>query len=249
MKLLVLVGPKGSGKDASAKLLEQAKVIPGNISFALPLKRICAEAFDVGAQLFHDVTLKERPFKTPITVNIKHLRAIRDGLVAYVSPHDHFYNINALPASSFLGRQFTTPREILQIIGTDLIRNHTRDDFHCLAAFSTHNLKLIGVSQQKTYAVTDCRFLSEYDYLKANHDCQFFYVERPEAEALLTQASHQSELEVLQVRERLLAEGGTLLLNTGSLQDLAKLLADITPTIKAVEAQIKPSKFKYSKKG
>lgn len=230
MKLLVFVGPKQSGKDASSAILKEAKIVRGNVSFALPLKRICAKAFNLGDNLFHDNTLKERPFAEPITVTIKHLRSIKDQLVDYVSPHDHFYNINGIPASLFLGTQFKTPREILQIIGTELIRNTVHQDYHCLAAFSEHNQKLSQISPNALYAVTDCRFVSEYEYLKKNHECLFFYVERPEAEQVLATATHASELEVLEVRKHLLAEGGTLIQNIGTLDELKEKLMKIPST-------------------
>lgn len=249
MKLLVFVGPKGSGKDASAKILKDAKSIQGNVSFAGPLKRICSEVFGLHLNMFNDPVLKEKPLATPITVTVKHLKKLRDQLPAFVSPYDRHYNLNGIPVSLFENQVFKTPREVLQIIGTDLIRDHVLQDYHVLAAFGDHNMKVSGFSKTGLYAVTDCRFLSEYLYLKANHDCQFFYVERPEAEARLANATHQSELESIKVRDLLLAEGGTLIKNDGTLEELTAKVTGLVSLENNATGQIftPKSKLKFKK--
>lgn len=249
MKLLVFVGPKGSGKDASAKILKDSKVVGGNVSFAGPLKRICGEVFGLHHNMFNDPVLKEKPLATPVKVTIKHLKKLRDLLPDFVSPYDHHYNLNGIPASLFENRIFKTPREILQIIGTDLIRDHILRDYHVLAAFGDHNMKLLGYSKDKLYAVTDCRFVSEYEYLRENHECQFFYVERPEAEERLAAATHQSEREVIKVRNLIERDGGTLIQNTGTLEDLEAKLKALVSVEESTPGQIHTpkSKLKFKK--
>lgn len=243
MRLLVFVGPKQSGKDASARILKENKTVTGNISFALPLKRICSNAFNVSMALFNDDVLKDRPFAVPIEVTIRQLRKVKDALADYVDPNVNYYNLAKVPSNGFVDLCFRTPREILQVIGTEFIRNNIFIDYHVHAAFSTHNIKLGQFSVNSPYAITDCRFLSEYEYLSKNHDCQFFYVERPEAEVVLDGATHQSELEVRKVRDVLLANGGTLIKNDGSLKDLAEKLKNIKVAPATHQVAIKQGKF------
>lgn len=225
MKLAVFAGPKQSGKDTSAKILKDSKRAVGNVPFAGPLKRICAEVFQIAPVMFNDPDFKERPFKEPVVVNIKHLRKLKELMLEYVDPYEpgKFHNLNRIPASQFEGLTFKTPREILQIIGTELIRECVHQDWHCWAAFSEKNKKISGFSNS-THCVTDCRFPNEYLYLKKHHDCTFAYVERPEAEKVLAEATHDSERLLLQVKEMILADGGVLIKNHSSVEDLKKIV-------------------------
>jgi hypothetical protein len=243
MKIVAFVGPKGSGKDTCADILKKSKKLRVSVPFALPLKRICCQVFGLHYNLVNDPVLKEKELRDPIKVNIKHLRAIKNLMQTYVDPYgeDTFYNLNKA-TDRLVGTTLTTPRQILQIIGTEFIRNEIHPDWHCMAAFSEKNLTEVVKSGNRniTVAVTDCRFPNEFNYIlkKFGHDAAFFYVERPEAEERLAKATHASETSVIQVKELIEAVDGEVINNAGTLDELEEVLK----SIKVPESTGKPTK-------
>lgn len=209
MKLKVFIGPKGSGKDTAAKLYPG---LAGKIPFAGPLKAICANVFGFDVEDFEDQSLKAQEIHRELETHT--LQDLVAGMSEYIAlaPWQQEELVDLF--SKFEGKEFSSRREILQFIGTEMIRAYD-PDWHCKAAFSQN------FDASQTWAVTDCRFLNEYEYLKKNHDCRFFYIERPEAEEALALATHQSEREIIEVRARAEAEGLlTVIRNDGSFQDL-----------------------------
>lgn len=232
MKLIAIVGPKGSGKDASFELLRDDKLVNGKISFADPLKELCAKHFGLPIQYMHDPDLKEKKLPQEVICRPAILNRLKGDLHKYLDPYKHDYNAHTAPIQGVEGRIFTTPREILQIIGTEFIRNAVKQNWHLEAAFQEEFLsrKLRRTPEfinEATFVVTDCRFLNEYEFLKTKGELQAFYIERPEAEKRLAEATHQSELEVLKIKEAVLKDGGTVIKNDGSLEDLKNKLTSL----------------------
>jgi hypothetical protein len=249
MKIIGLIGPKGSGKDTSFELLEELKLADGKISFAGPLKTICSKVFGMAPVMFHDVVFKEKELKKPITLTLKHIRAIRDLCEEYVpSVTDNNWikwNPNAVSTVGLEGRVFKTPRELLQVIGTDLIRDRVYGKFHMEAAFSPEATKRL--KKNGTYCVTDVRFLNEHEFLTSKFGASYkaFYVDRPEASAKLAEAvasgsAHQSETETQAIRELL---KDSIIDNSGTLADLKKLLKTLDLGSKVKDTP--ESKFRY----
>ena len=229
MKIICFVGPKQSGKDTTFDLLKKNSIVKDKLSFAAPLKELCAKHFNLPLRLMHDPDLKEKPLKDPIIIKGKTLRRIKWNMIEILDPfvEGQFYNINKAPIQGIEGLVVDTPRKLLQIIGTDFIRDRVYSDWHVKAAFSDSYLKLKkGFTKNATYAVTDCRFANEYQFLKDKYgkDVTFVYVERPVAEEQLKKATHQSELEVNKLRELLEKDGGIVLKNNGTLNELEKTL-------------------------
>lgn len=226
MKIIALVAPKQAGKDASFDVLKKNKLVDGKIAFANPLKALCSEFFNLHPNLMHDADLKELPLKEPIILRPATLRKLKHKLYDYLDPYveGQFYNVNKAPIQGLENRVVNTPRELLQIVGTDLIRDRIYKDWHLKTAFNTDFLsKKRDFKKDGTYVVTDCRFLNEYEFLKTiNPNLQSFYIERPEAEQTLQDATHQSELETIKIREAVLKDGGSIIKNDGSLKDLEK---------------------------
>ena len=246
MKVVGFVGPKHSGKDTCALIAKKQKRLKTSVSFALPLKRICSEVFQISMNYFTDQDLKEKPFKEPVKVTVKHLRAIKEAMTEYVDPAGEgtYYNPNKA-TSKLVGTLFKTPRQILQVIGTEFIRDEIHEDWHCMAAFSEKNLKIVlGKRDNVVVAVTDCRFANEFNFLsrKFGEDLKFFYVERPSAEEVLAEATHRSETGVLEVKELLLANGGEVIDNSGSLQDLEDTVKGLNLPKKATGKAAKEGK-------
>lgn len=243
-QLIVMVGPKQSGKDTALALLKDEKLVSGKIAMAGPLKKICCSVFEMHHTLVHDVDLKELPFKGgPKVLDRKLLRRLKDEITTYVPPVDQYgrilYNINKVPVHGFENREFQTPRELLQIIGTDFIRKRVHTDYHLMASFHPSYLKKSGITEDSIAMVTDCRFLNEYEYLRNNFSgiIKTIYVERPEAEANLAEATHASELGVLDIKKSLEGdENAFIIKNDGTLDDFKAKLKQVL-NLGAVEAE------------
>jgi hypothetical protein len=216
MKIIAFVGPKFSGKDTSADLLESQGRSQGKIAFAGPLKELCANVFDVDLDLFYRPELKEALFREPIVLTTNKLLDVFDAACEYVPAlADNDINLGGL-----VGRTVTTPRDLLQVVGTDFIRNELLADFHVRAAFS--DAFTAGMDKNGTYCVTDARFPNELEFLRAKFGADFraFYVYRPSSEEAVTEKSHQSERAILELKKSI----PDIIPNTGTLADVAEVV-------------------------
>jgi hypothetical protein len=251
MKVVSFTGPKGSGKDTSADLLKAEGIADGSISFAGPLKKICMEVFQLHHNYMNDPILKEKPLKEPITITPKLLRKVNQLMMDYLDIDEFYYNPNKASVVGLEGQILSSPREILQIIGTEWIRNRIHPDWHLQAAFAKKAMSQLN--PDGLYCVTDARFPNEYQFLadRFGEDFRGFYVERPEAEERLAQSTHASELQVLEVKKLITSEN--ILVNNGSIDDLKKKLLSLKLNGADVTAKPKTKgqsgKFKFAKAG
>lgn len=232
MKVLGFVGPKGAGKDEAYKILRESGKVLQKMSFAAPLKEICKTVFGLTDYQVDDPVGKERELETPIVLTLKHLRSINKELTQWVEPIDPAtgiirYNVNRISISGLEGVEFKTPRYLLQFIGTDYIRDRVWKDWHVTAALSDKALAKLP-DPNAIYAVTDVRFENELNALKDKFGSAFacFYIERPEAEERLKEATHPSELVSIKLREQLGDEA--VLKNDGDVDDFKKVMKSIT---------------------
>lgn len=239
MKIIGFVGPKGSGKDTAADLLKEMGKARGKVSFAGPLKDMCAEVFDIPPNFFHDPDLKEKPFTelenfgTPMKLDRRTLRLLKKQCTARLpevaDPETGAmaYNIDRVSVTGLEDRQLNTPREVLQVVATDFIRNKVYDEWHMRAAFSEK--ALAKLESNKIYCVTDIRFPNEYEFLREKFGDAFecYYVERPEAEERLAKATHPSETEILKIKA--LLEETNVLQNDGTIAEFKKKLKALKP--------------------
>lgn len=251
MRIVSFTGPKGSGKDTSADILKEEKIASGSISFAGPLKKICCEVFKMHHNLVNDPILKEKELDEPITLKAAHFRKINLLMTDHLDQNEFFYNPHKASISGLEGVVLKTPREILQFIGTEYIRNRIHADWHLQAAFSKTTLSKLD--QDGLYCVTDARFPNEYQFLadKFGEDFQGFYVERPEAEDRLSKSTHASELQVLEVKKMI--PDSHILKNDKSLEELKKQLLKLNLGTelpkKGNKKKDAASKFKYVQAG
>lgn len=251
MRIVSFTGPKGSGKDSSADILKEEKIASGSISFAGPLKKICCEVFKLHHNFVNDPILKEKEFETPITLTAAHFRKINLLMTDILDQDEFFYNPYKASIAGLEGQVITTPRHLLQFIGTEYIRNRIHPDWHLQAAFS--KTTLAKLDEEGLYCVTDARFPNEYEFLanKFGEDFQGFYVERPEAEERLAQSTHASELQVLEVKK--LIPESNILKNDKSLEDLKKQLLKLNLGIQKPKSGNKKkdaaNKFKFAQAG
>jgi len=76
--------------------------------------------------------------------------------------------------SEKLGIEDFTPRKAMQIIGTELFRNNFNNNIWIYSLFKKIEKRNINNTK---FLITDCRFLSEYEFLK-NIGCFFVLIER-----------------------------------------------------------------------
>lgn len=215
MKLIGFVGPRGSGKDTCAVIAKEAGIVAGKIPFAGPLKRICSEVFGIPLDTFEHPVWKEEPSTFILTEDVlAQIIACMDEYVPFAGIATFLKC--AVEFHPHTDKVLSSPRHVLQYVGTEIIRAY-QPDWHCRAAFSPLHLKQLDVDMGGTYAVTDCRFVNEHEFLSREHDAHFHYIHRPEAEAVLAYATHPSELEIFQVRKLI----PSTILNTGTLDELA----------------------------
>jgi len=249
MKIVSFTGPKGSGKDTSADILKEEKIASGSLSFAGPLKKICMEVFKLHHNYMNDPILKEKELEEPIVLKSAHFRKINLLMTDFLDQDEFFYNPYKASIAGLEGMVITTPRQLLQVIGTDYIRNRIHPDWHLQAAFS--KTSLAKMDENGLYCVTDARFPNEYSFLanKFGEDFKGFYVERPEAEEKLVNGAHASEMKVLEVKELIPTEN--ILKNDKTVDDLKKKLlalklGDAQPKKKGQQTA---SKFKFAQAG
>ena len=231
MRFVLFVGPRQSGKDTAAAILKEANKARGKLSFAGPLKEICAKVAGLPDRYLHDPILKEKELDQPIIADRRFWRQIKGELIKYVSELEPGtdlirYNIDRVSITGLEGRVFKTPREMLQQVGTEFIRDRVFARWHLEAAFGEENLS--KQRQGYVYCITDTRFLNEYEFLvnRFGEDLKVYYIERPEAEQELEKATHRSELEILKVKEQI--PKNCIVKNDGSLEDFKKKVLKLT---------------------
>lgn len=255
MRIVGLTGPKGSGKDTAADILIKNKKAKGRISFAGPLKEICSKVFEIPMETLTDPVLKEKPFVemkrfgAPITLTAAKLKAVKRECASRLPEYDDKtgfmkYNVDRVSVNGIEGMQMESPRQLMQVIGTEFIRERIYKSWHMEAAFA--EVALSKLDQTKTYCVTDARFVNEYEFLKAKFgdDFECYYVERPSQEEVLAKATHPSELGVKEIRAAIGED--RVLKNDGTMDEFeAKLLKLQEPTGSSKASTKRGSKFVY----
>ena len=132
-RIIGLVGFIGSGKDSVATKLVETGCVQE--SFAGPLKSVCASIFGWDRELLEGQSQKSREFRETI---------------------DLYW-------SGKLGIKGFTPRLALQLIGTDVLRDHFNKDIW----LSSLEYRILQKHKNhKCVIISDCRFVNELDFIK-----------------------------------------------------------------------------------
>lgn len=151
--ILVLSGPKRSGKDEVANILKKYHSYQ-RVGLADPLKRLCATLLNLPLKYFFDDTLKDAALQEPISVTYD----ILDKLAELVGADELE---RALLYQHGRSLTFYSPRDIMQKVGTDLVRVCVRDSYWLDIA-----IPLIQ-SMEGNIVITDARLPNERASLKA----------------------------------------------------------------------------------
>lgn len=203
MKIISLSGKAGAGKDTAADIIEGilGKSQVNRCAFANKLKEVCKEVFDLSdAQVYGH--LKEEPLDQPVLFT----RALQKVVLSSFGLHGHY------PSYSHL-KEFKTPREIMQYVGTEFLRSFD----------SEVHLRNLPLSPTKWNIVTDARFKNEIDYLHARSASSHYtylalFIDRDDVADV---PSHSSEG---LTRE---STHATVIDNNGSLDDLESAITEV----------------------
>ncbi len=133
--IIGIVGHIGSGKDTVGNFITESVGKTGRTdSFAAPLKDLCSSIFGWPRHLLEGNTMESREFReTP----------------------DIFW-------TSKTGIDNFTPRLALQLVGTDVLRDHFHNDIW----INSLEYRLRKISDSDTVVVTDARFTNELNIIK-----------------------------------------------------------------------------------
>ena len=231
INIIGFCGPKGSGKDTSADILKNHNLSNGSLSFAKNLKEICMKVFNLSYEQVYDPILKETDFMEPISLTKEHISLINTELLEYLGPDEIEYpDFQNMDISSIIGTVFKRPRYLLQFIGTDYIRKYVNEEWNVRAFLGK---KVVSQLKIGTYCVTDMRFPNEFKYLQnLYYDSKInkfhgYYVHRDLAEQILSESTHESELQVLEVRKLI---SKNIIYNNGSVAELEEKLLSLAGT-------------------
>ena len=167
-KILSFSGRKHSGKTELAKIC--VKYNYELINFADSLKELVCDCLEITREYLEEYKDIIVPYKYDLSMKIK-----------YISDK---INIEESIVSTYLSQSFDSIREILQIIGTNLIRNHNN-------LWHVNKIKeKILTNPGKYYCIGDCRFLNEKKMIEdLNGECWFII--RPNVFEI---SNHDSEI-------------------------------------------------------
>jgi hypothetical protein len=179
------------------------------LGLADKLKDSASAVFEIDRDIFDDQSRKEVAFKRPIILRENHLQKLED-VYAYLLKEPLELSHNRV------GRLLYTPREVLQVVGTDILRK-ARPDIHLDVAAKFRDLEKISV-------ITDCRFPNEVDWVHRQGGSTI-YVFRPEADRVARESKHPSEHGVPDLRFKC----NFCLDNTGTIEELSVMVKELLP--------------------
>lgn len=156
MKIIGLAGEKGVGKNLVASFFVQYERFT-EMAFADPLKDMLVKLSGYESKYFHDQKLKEVEFPKFVEIDHDFLDKLYNVIESYgfIISYEQREGID-----HFAGTVIKTPRELMQILGTDILRRYIRDDIFVVLLFS--RLKEISGN----VVVTDVRLVNERDALR-----------------------------------------------------------------------------------
>lgn len=181
MKIIGLIGLKQSGKTTALNIIRQTHPEVVEIMIADRLKEVCSEVFGISRDRFEKQELKELPLKLEVALDLSQVERIISAFDLVPCP---------LIVEKHIGTRLSTPRKILQYVGSELLRE-IDPDIHVKSAINRMS-DSCGI-----YVVTDIRFENELNAFRliATDDSPFYsvYIKRGSG---VSKDVHASEVEV-----------------------------------------------------
>lgn len=185
--IIAFAGKMGSGKDTAAGFLKNEGF--ETFAFADNLKEMAMEIFNLSKDQCYDQDLKMEPLEYPVTLEIEHITKI----IVYAEQKNGFKIMKpeAMKLYALLNDPvtLTTPREILQYLGTEILRECIDENYHATVV----KYKIDSRSIDKV-AITDCRFPNERYHVRKWGGLNVL-IERPSRDITTTSGlkAHASE--------------------------------------------------------
>ena len=168
-------GLKRAGKDSVCNILTKIYGYK-KLAFADALRDICSRVFSIPINYFIDDDLKEKPFEIPVELTVQRINMILNFCFRdhnYQSKWKRYEDLckHATDAGiyNYVGTQLLTPRHILQIVGTELIRDCINKMFHVnTVSYKIHQeISTATKANPPVCCIADCRFPNERDIVKS----------------------------------------------------------------------------------
>lgn len=211
MKVIGLIGKKGSGKDTVAELINEFKPMK-RVTYADKLKNVCSSVFSVPLNKFNDRALKESQFNLPVQITLEQMYDL-------VSKYNLDVKKNLL--RTHVGIILNNPREVLQYVGTNVLRS-IDEDIH---------VKQVQFTEDSI--ISDVRFQNEIDHVKNNEEIEYHSV-------FISRNTERTDLHASEDVVSL-QEGTYILDNNGDLNELKKNVKKMLTDI-GILAKIKSKK-------
>jgi hypothetical protein len=211
--IVAFCASKKSGKSTSFEFFKE--YYPGEveeIALAGHLKTVCSKVFGLDMKYFTDQNLKEVELDEYIVIKENDLISIYKEFNVYGKSKED-------PTKFFrphMGKVSTTPRELLQYVGTEVL--HPVDPLiHAKKA-------LVLKDPNKLTVITDLRFVAEYEFLRDQKDHYFdgYYIDNRGAYEAAKGDTHPSERQLDNFKHELM-----VIDNNGSLNDLRNNIKNI----------------------
>lgn len=205
VKILGICGKKGVGKDTAAEILLDKGW--ARLSFADPLKDLCAATFGIKPAKFYHPEFKDLKFPKPLVLGKEHA----DNFIAALDQPLYGHAQSHLIYDAFEGMEIHSARQLLQFIGTDVVRNCVKTTYWVDMA----EKKLREwISRGTNVVFTDVRMPNERDLIK-DYGGTVIRVNR----SVDNDDAHTSELQSFKV--------DCTISNNGSIKDLHHLIMEI----------------------
>jgi hypothetical protein len=209
-----ITGVKESGKSTSTDYILKNLSHYGATEFVLAgkLKQVCAEAFEIPLEHTTSQKYKEVPFDEPKNLTKEKIMYILEGFGRKTyQPFENDFDLQDKVAH-VLNKPLKSPREIMQIVGTELLRNVLGEDVHC---------NQFNLESSMLHVISDVRFFNEFNFFHSKYGDKFIpiYIQNSNAESKVTENSHQSEKEVLTLKQYC-----NVIENNGSFKELYEQL-------------------------
>jgi hypothetical protein len=175
--IIGMAGKMGSGKDTAGNYLINEYQFQ-RIAFADNLKEMAMKVFNLTYQQCYDQDLKMVNFKKPIKLDRGHIFSIMNyaeninGIVTKPQNISKLFNlIENKPV-------FKNPRELLQYLGTEILRDCVQEDYHAQVVKN-----VIEKNKWEKVVITDARFPNEREAIKQWGGFNVF-IDRPSATSL-----------------------------------------------------------------
>ena len=214
-----LIGPKTCGKSTVTAILDEFYNVR-EAALADKLKNVSAEVFGMRREQLDRQDMKEVDFEEPKELSSERISKVLEGfgvnIDSFKDPvlmqtYREFYK-------PITGRMLRSPREVAQIIGTEVLR-FVDQDIHC---------KNVRISNDSFTVVSDVRFSNEYSYFNNLNNVKFIplYIQRDLAEAQVKPDSHISEREFMEFRDKCFKVN-----NNGDLKDTERQVKQIVDKV------------------